>query len=602
MNSRPVNPYNDRDLAENRKSARYPTPEVGSESSSGSDRAPIYNDAAPVAGVESESSSGHNNAPADARLLFRYLGGDEWQEYRAILKVFAGTFFAEFTPDEVASAVTEAGVDPDVVADRLESLRRWGNLTVSSSVGNPSSLDDYYRKRHRYLITRSGQEVFGLVEGVLDSIEEHIDVQAGRLRDLHRALLNLNDHSTAGFDEIAAVDLTDTVRTVFDLHERFTTELTQFFAQLNLWQSRYDLDADEVQFFANVLVTYVSEQLTEIERMTRPIARCLQEILPRIPLLLPALQSGLAVRVDDAGLAQNVAVRRLAGTGADDWKHLKEWFVARPPQASRLDQLTQQAVAAVRTLTTNITRLSRIGLGAASRRADFLRLAGFFDQATDDQEAHAIASAVFGLGSCRRLGILSDDADDPVPTITPWKDAPRAVVPVSLRERGSTAQRGNASPIRDRRRQRDLIRRRREQERVNREVIAEELLSSVGDDGTLNGAELSDASFRMLLDLIGRAEHTSSNVEVHASSSVPSVSLPAGGVTTAVNGRNTGTMSAALTMPSTQPASIPAVRTSTAIGVRCDVRRIDNACTVVSCPAGRLAMHGLVVTVSAAES
>ena len=86
---------------------------------------------------------------ARARQLFRYLSGEAWWEYRAIVGVFAGTFFTEFTPDEVATepTVVSTGVDPAVVPDRLESLRRWGNLTVSSSVGNPSSLDDYYRRR-----------------------------------------------------------------------------------------------------------------------------------------------------------------------------------------------------------------------------------------------------------------------------------------------------------------------------------------------------------------------------------------------------------------------------------------------------------------------
>ena len=190
------------------------------------------------------------NDPAGARLLFRYVGGEEWHEYRAILGVFAGTFFAEFTPDDVAAEVAggTAEIDPAVVPDRLESLRRWGNLTVSSSIGNPSSLDDYYRRRNRYLITRAGQEVYELVERVLAGADEIGDVQAGRLRDLHRALERLGAHGEAGFDRAGSDDLADTVRTVFDLHERFTTELTQFFAELNEWQSRYDLDADEVRF------------------------------------------------------------------------------------------------------------------------------------------------------------------------------------------------------------------------------------------------------------------------------------------------------------------------------------------------------------------
>ena len=500
---------------------------------------------------------GSGGDAARARQLFRYLGGEEWREYRVIVGVFAGTFFTEFTPDEVAaeSTVAAAGVDPAVVPDRLESLRRWGNLTVSSSVGNPSSLDDYYRRRNRYLITRAGQEVYDLTERVLTGIDEIADVQAGRLRDLHRALNELGDHGDTGFEYVESEIVADRVRTVFDVHERFTTELTQFFAELNLWQSRYNLDADEVQLFAGVLVTYVSEQLREIERMVRPISISLERILPRLASLLPALQSGLAIRVDHAGLADTVSVRRLPGTTTEDWERLAAWFVTGSGRASRLDQLTRQAVAAVRTLTANVTRLSRVGLGAVSRRADFVRLARFFDQAASIRETHQIAAAAFGLGSCRRLGMLSSDADDPAPTVTPWHDAPRAVVPMPLRIRGDTGQRGRATPIRDRGQERDLLRRRRELDRAARETAASELLACAGEDGWIAGASMSVDSFSMLRDLISRSGF--------------GTSVGAG------------------------------VRSATHLGVRCEVRRVAGAETVVDCPEGRFVMRDLVVTVSA---
>lgn len=503
--------------------------------------------------------SGPKSDPARARMLFRYLGGDEWPEYRAILRVFASTFFAEFTPQEVEAEVAPVGIDPSVVADRLESLRRWGNLTVSSSVGNSSNLDDYYRKRNRYLITRAGQEVFELVEGILAGVDEIGDVQAGRLRDLHHALGALNEVGKVGFGHANSQDLADAVRTVFDLHEGFTKELAQFFTELNQWQSRYDLDADEVQFFAGVLVDYVHEQLTEIERMARPIARTLEQIIPQVADLLPALQSGLAVRVEEAGLAQNMSVRRLPGTVLADWKHLEAWFSAPPGQVSRIDGLTRQAVAAVRTLTANVTRLSRVGLGAASRRSDFVRLAGFFDRADSSELAHQIAAAAFGLGSCRRLGDLSADSDDPAPTITPWRDAPRATVPVAMRERGETTTRGLATPIMDRRQERDLLRRRRELDRASRETAASDLLACAGDDGHIDGARLSTASFSMLRDLISRS-----------------------GLRIGIDSNR---------------------RHATEHGVRCEVQRIKGARTVVYCPGGTFTMHGLTVTITpAAES
>ena len=477
--------------------------------------------------------------------------------YRAIIGVFAGTFFTEFTPDEVAvePTVVASGVDPAVVPDRLESLRMWGNLTVSSSVGNPSSLDDYYRRRNRYLITRAGQEVYELTERVLTGIDEIADVQAGRLRDLHRALGELVVQGETGFEYAESEVLADRVRTVFDVHERFTTELTQFFAELNLWQNRYDLDADDVQLFAGILVTYVSEQLREIERMLRPIATRIEQILSLRSSLLQALDGGLATRVDDAGLAGTVSVRRSPGTSAEDWDRLAAWFVTRPGQVSRLDQLTRQAVAAVRTLTANVTRLSRVRLGAVSRRADFVRLARFFDQAGSSREAHEIAAAAFGLGSCRRLAMLSGDADDPAPTVTPWCEAPRALVPMPLRVRGNTGQRGRATPIRDRGRERERLRRRRELDQVALETAASELLACAGEDGWIAGASMSVASLSMLRDLIGRSVFA----------------------TEVENG----------------------VRRATHLGVRCEVRRVPGTETVVDCPDGRFVMRDMVVTVEA---
>ena len=349
--------------------------------------------------------------------------------------------------------------------------------------------------------------------------------------------------------------LADCVRTVFDVHERFTTELTQFFAELNLWQSRYDLDADEVQLFAGVLVTYVSEQLREIERTVRPISTSLERILPRLAPLLSALHHGLAARVDEAGLADTVSVRRLPGTTTEDWERMAAWFVARSGRVSRLDQLTRQAVAAVRTLTANVTRLSRIGLGAVSRRADFVRLAGFFDQAAAIREAHEIAAGAFGLGSCRRLAALSGDADDPVPIVTPWRDAPRALVPTSLRVRGNTGQQGRATPIRDRARERELLRRRRDLDRVARETAASELLACAGEDGRIAGVSMSVASFSMLRDLISRSGFgTGIGVDV---------------------------------------------RSAAHHGVRCEVRRVAGVHTAVDCPEGRFMMRDLVVTVVA---
>lgn len=457
-------------------------------------------DAAPLADA-SPAPPDHDAhvSPGDAgRSLFRYVVGEEWADYRAIMTVFAGTFFSEFTPEDVASRLAHAGhpLDAATVGDRLESLRRWGNLTVSSAVGNPSSLAEYYRRRNRYLITRAGQEVHQVVEGVLTRVDEVRDVSTGRLRALQGALDRLARLDPAHGDPVA---LADAVGAVFDPHEAFTSEITQFFAAINQWQSRYDLSPDELRFFAEILVGYVGERLDEIERAARPIGQRLEALAPAFPLLVERASHGLASRVDAAGLSGSITVSHRAGSRLDDWEHLCAWFLGRPGRPSRIETLTREAIAAVRTLTLNLTRLSRSGVGAASRRADFLRLARIFDTA-DADALPRIAAAAFGLGPANHYGVTAEDADDPVSTATSWWDAPRARVAVSIRERGDATNRGRVSPMPDRARERELLRRRREQERAALERVDHELL----DAPVLDGRSLSTGALTRLQELVAR--------------------------------------------------------------------------------------------------
>jgi uncharacterized protein (TIGR02677 family) len=442
---------------------------------------------------------------AAARLLFRYVTVEEWEEYRAIMAVFAGTFFAEFTPDDVVGLLRRepvtgigagVGPDPDTVADRLESLRRWGNLTVSSSVGNPTSIIDYYRRRNRYLITRAGQEVHDAVEGLLARVDEVRDVSTSRLRALHDALEELARTDVGGLDPDRLADL---VRAVFDPHVAFTDEITQFFVAINQWQSRYDLTDDELRFFAEVLVGYVNERLHEIERVSRPIGRLLVAVAPAVPTVVERASQGLSDRVVAAGLGGKVTVKRPPGSRIEDWDHLAGWFVTAPGRPSRIDRLGREALSAIRTLTLNLTRLSRVGVAASSRRADFLRLAAILARATPD-ELPRLGAAAFGLGAANHWGALAEDSDDPVAPTLRWADAPKATVPVSLRERGDTTNRGRTSPMRDRAAAERRLRAEREHQLRGRRRVDTELLASV----PLGSRELSVPALARLEEVLGR--------------------------------------------------------------------------------------------------
>ena len=532
---------------------------------------------------------GSRQGVGDARLLFRYVTGDEWQDYRAIMSVFAGTFFSEFTPEDVAEALAATGTSLDTVtvADRLESLRRWGNLTVSSATGTPSSLSDYYRRRNRYLITQAGQEVHDAVERVLGRVDEVHDISTGRLRALLHALEVLES------TDVTAVDperLADLVRAVFDPHEAFTAEITQFFAAVNQWQNRFDLTPEEFSFFAQVLVGYVSERLEEIERMSRPLGIALAGLTGRVPVIVERANRGLAGRVEAAGLDSSVSVTRHAGSSIADWEHLSAWFVSRPGRDSRIERLSQDAVAAVRSLTLNLIRLSRVGAGASSRRGDFLRLASAM-AATDAQEAARMATAAFGLHAAVHYGAPADDLDDPVSPSTSWWSGPIAQVPVSLRARGDMTSRGRTSPIPDRGAEVRILRRRRELERASRASTDSELLSL----GALDGCHLSDAALGRLEQLVGRAL---ARLPVGGS-----VGSSVGGSVGSSVGSTVGS-SVGSTVVSTQGArwGVGGGRAEIADGdVACTVERSPGRATVVSSAEGTLSFLDLHISLRPAR-
>jgi uncharacterized protein (TIGR02677 family) len=482
----------------------------------------------------------------DDRSLFRYVTADEWRDYRRIMALFADTFFAEMNVDDVARRLAEESpLEEPVLAARLEQLRKWGNLTVSSATGTPTSLADYYRRRSRYLITQAGQQVHHAVEQVLARVDEVGDVSTGRLRALYEALRLL---AAVDVDGVDTARLADMVEAVFDPHEAFTSEITQFFTALNQWQSRYDLSPGELSFFAQVLVGYVTERLDEIERLSRPIGAALRELEGRFSRIAGRAGSGLAARVDEAGMA--IAVRRAAGSRVDDWEHLARWFVDRPGCPARLEQLRRDAVSAIRTLTLNLTRLSRVGLGASSRRSDLLRLARFVADVTEPGQAHRLVHAALGMHRPTHLGVIGGDGADPVPSSTAWADAPPAEVPVALRERGDRANRGQASPMTDRAAAQRALLAQREQQRVAAQRVDTELLAA----GDVDGSTLSAPALARLQQLVSR---TVSSMPVRADAGE------------AVDG-----------------------------ALRCELRRAPGSSTTVSSPDGTLTLQDLQVRIA----
>jgi uncharacterized protein (TIGR02677 family) len=200
----------------------------------------------------------------------------------------------------------------------------------------------------------------------------------------------------------------------------------------------------------------------------------------------------------------------------------------------------------------NLRRIASSADREQSRYGDLLKLARWFDGA-DDDTAHALWAAAFGLYSCRHLGMTAETDDEPVPPATSWWHGPVADVPLSLRQYGNRTAKGRAGSRADfsaAKQARVAEREAAEQER--REALAE--LSR--HPGPLGSTRLSDQARTALLDLYSRA----------------------------LTGHG-------------RPLTGDAEAAASAGGIRVTVRRTPGQSTVIASPAGRMELVGLSVAI-----
>lgn len=424
------------------------------------------------------------------RDLFRYLTADEAQDYLAILDLFTETLLADLSAADVCDHLAERGIamDRDTAEVRCKQLLDWGNLVGSIRDARVTTVTEYLRSRSRYQVSKLGGRVHRDARAVLAATEGAREVARELLGQIVDALDRLLAALAADGDDRDPVALAGEVTAIFSNQRVFTESVRDFYAYLAQVLSRYDLGGEEYAQFKDLLLDY-------IDLITADVNRHAPAVAARIERLLPDLDRLLAIMADLPSLTtpDGDAVERAQGHDREDWQALAEWYGTSGGNSGP-EQLRAAAGQALGQLITNAKRLVDTSGAGYSRRADLLRLAGWFND-TDDTTAHRLYAAAF-LGYPSRHLSLGPDDDIRVTPGTSWWDADPVDVPVSLRERGDRTIRGRSSRVPDPTTDRAMLERDARQEAEYRRAVAAELIAA----GRLHGARLSGAARDLLLD------------------------------------------------------------------------------------------------------
>jgi uncharacterized protein (TIGR02677 family) len=452
-------------------------------------------------------------APSALRLLnqvaaFHYVTAPNAPTYRALVQAFHEAkqhYVIELRPAEVLERVRKAnyhveGQDEDGVRRHLDQLVAWGNLLRTHDPVAVSRIDDFYKGRYVYHLTSVGEAAHRAVLEVEATVGKSGSLQATMLVKIRDALVAL---AAAGATETLEPDAL--VRLFHDLHSAFDTlteEANRFMGDLGRHTRGERVEEEYFVLYKQAVLAYISRFVEQLRHLAAEIAAGVQAVAATGAVRL----IGAASRSSDLppALPGTDPVAAWVGEQEGRWAGVCAWFMGdavghRPT----IERLAEVAVDSVVELTRTLGRLNDRRTRPVDRAADFRALARWFSGCRDDEDAHRLWHAAFGLHSARHFHIEEDDPER-TPALTSWWQGEPVHVPPRLRTRGDTSNSGRPSPAADYGREKEWIAQRRRRERAQLDVA----LARFAGRGTLSFAELVSldaAELELLLGLLDEA-------------------------------------------------------------------------------------------------
>jgi uncharacterized protein (TIGR02677 family) len=393
---------------------------------------------------------------SDQPRVFAHVNAPLAALYRHVLSTFVANkarFVVHLRPEDVAEGLRAAGVDTsqDAVEAALVTLQEWGNLRADPDTSRVTTVQDFYRSRYLYQLSREGEAAERALELFEHELGRRGELQVIALEDVRvrlRALLGL-----AGEPDPDPAVVHNLLLELAARLDSLAANASAFMGSLQRTIDLHDVDEEAFLAYKDRLIAYLERFISELVVKSFDITEILRTFdAERLDVLL-----GMAARreASDAapdgegrdGGAPDVVAERLAAWRSR-WSGVRSWFLGDRIHPSQATLLRQRARKAIPDLLATVSLLHERRAGRSDRSADFRELARWFAQAPTDQHAHRLWRAAFGLSTARHLtgGTVTND----VPGTPSWADAPGVEIAPRLRATGHYQRRGKSAQVRDR--------------------------------------------------------------------------------------------------------------------------------------------------------
>jgi uncharacterized protein (TIGR02677 family) len=442
-------------------------------------------------------------------------------------------FVVHLRPEDVAEALGHdphaEPVSPEHVEDALRSLQQWGNLRADPDTSRVTTVEDFYRARYLYQLSREGEAAERALALYEAELGRRGELQAVALEDIRVRLRALHDLPEDPDPAVVHNLLLELVGRLDSL----AANASAFMGSLQRTIDLQEIDEEAFLAYKDRLISYLERFVSELVVKAFDIEGVLRKLDASRPgrvdaLLRLAAEREAADVAPEAEPSPGIAAaqaapkqpgcepggpvgeaherqagqRKLAEWRAR-WSGLASWFITadrrHPSQAELLRSRTRQAIP---DLLATISVLQERRNGRSDRSADFRALARWFAETSSEADAHRLWRAAFGLTPSRHLTADATAEPPEVPASTSWLDAPQTEIAPRLRATGRYSHRGYQKRVADRSAQREHLARQVEAEREQADLARLRLATGrptrLSDLGTLDSDE-----FALFLRLLG---------------------------------------------------------------------------------------------------
>lgn len=459
------------------------------------------------------------NTPTDPGAYgpFAYLSAPNASLYRRVMRALMAEkerFTVHVRAAQVRDALARDGGEPvseDAVTDALERLAQqsWGNVLAIPDSGRVTALEDFYRRRMLYQLSRQGEAAERALAHYDAALGTRGSLQSVALEDIVVLLTSLRRHGSAAAagEETDAAVIHQELRSLRARFSELAENAVAFMGSLQRTIDLHDADVEVFLAYKEQLIEYVERFIHDLLTRGASIA----ELLRSIPAEHARALATLAAEresVDAAPGESDSAVAATREVWLRQWSGLTDWFVSTPGRESEAKLLRARARAAIPALLAVVRSLHERTGGRTDRTQDFLTLARWFAALPDDGARHRLWRSAFGLASVRHLSLTPATeeawAEAELSTSTPWAQAPPLRISPQLRRTGSYERRGRAAAVTDRSSAKEMLAARVRQEARQTAAARRRILTS-GPQPLSAFGTLDPEAFRLFLALLGDA-------------------------------------------------------------------------------------------------